>query len=180
MTFNPTLESMAQDAIPRAPAINGFGVANEAPDASRYNGEIRHFSGYGDPQAEALTNAYDEGAGPMLSNCEFTEFGTGFWRDEERSIDAVMIIFGKPAPAAPPVAVEVPPPFTPITKLNPKPAPEDAPPGRPNDRDSDGLFADDETREYGTNPDVGDTDGDSPDDGQEVFDGTDPLNPNDP
>jgi hypothetical protein len=61
------------------------------------------------------------------------------------------------------------------------PAEQPAPvPGRPNDRDSDGLFDADETNVYGTNPDKADTDGDGPDDGQEVFDGTDPLDPNDP
>ena len=47
-----------------------------------------------------------------------------------------------------------------------------------SDRDGDGLFDDDETSVYGTDPDVPDTDGDGPDDGQEVFDGTDPLTPN--
>ena len=45
---------------------------------------------------------------------------------------------------------------------------------------NDGLFDDDETNVYNTNPDKADTDGDGPDDDQEVFDGTDPLDPNDP
>jgi hypothetical protein len=58
------------------------------------------------------------------------------------------------------------------------PPPEEPAPGRPNDRDSDGLLDDDETNVYSTNPDVADTDGDGPDDGQEVYDGTDPLDPN--
>lgn len=44
-----------------------------------------------------------------------------------------------------------------------------------SDRDNDGLFDDDEINVYGTNPDIPDTDGDGPDDGQEVFDGTNPL-----
>jgi hypothetical protein len=44
------------------------------------------------------------------------------------------------------------------------------------DRDADGLFDDDELEVYGTDPDVPDTDGDGSDDGQEVYDGTDPLN----
>jgi hypothetical protein len=46
------------------------------------------------------------------------------------------------------------------------------------DRDGDGLYDDDETDVYGTDPDNPDTDGDGSDDGQEVFDGTDPLTPN--
>lgn len=44
-----------------------------------------------------------------------------------------------------------------------------------SDRDNDGLFDDDETNVYGTDPDIPDSDGDTRDDGQEVFDGTNPL-----
>ncbi|MDT5005577.1 MAG: hypothetical protein QOJ24_2753 [Mycobacterium sp.] len=50
--------------------------------------------------------------------------------------------------------------------------------GRP-DTDQDGLFNDDETNVYGTNPNKADSDGDGRDDGQEVFDKTDPNNPGD-
>jgi hypothetical protein len=51
-----------------------------------------------------------------------------------------------------------------------------------SDRDGDGLFDDDETvdginAEYGTDPDLFDTDGDQIGDGEEVFNGTDPLTP---
>ncbi len=42
------------------------------------------------------------------------------------------------------------------------------------DRDDDGLFDDDETDVYGTDPDDPDSDGDGIGDGQEVYDGTDP------
>ncbi len=45
------------------------------------------------------------------------------------------------------------------------------------DRDGDGLYDDDETDVYGTNPDVYDTDGDGVGDGEEVYVGTDPLVP---
>jgi hypothetical protein len=56
----------------------------------------------------------------------------------------------------------------------PAPAPVDpAPAGRP-DRDGDGLYDDDETGVYGTNPDAFDTDGDGSGDGEEVYYGTDP------
>jgi len=44
-----------------------------------------------------------------------------------------------------------------------------------SDRDGDGLYDDDETNVYGTNPDVYDTDGDGVGDGEEVYLGTDPL-----
>ncbi|HEX3287160.1 MAG TPA: hypothetical protein VHT50_21505 [Mycobacterium sp.] len=44
------------------------------------------------------------------------------------------------------------------------------------DTDQDGLFDDDEINVYGTNPKKADTDGDGRDDGQEVFDNTDPNN----
>jgi hypothetical protein len=62
--------------------------------------------------------------------------------------------------------------------VDPVPAPKDEPnpdQGRP-DTDQDGLFNDDETGVYGTNPNKADTDGDGRDDGQEVFDQTDPKN----
>jgi hypothetical protein len=69
-----------------------------------------------------------------------------------------------------------------LTKTDPLNAASVPPPLEPAerpDRDNDGLFDDDETDVYFTNPDVPDTDGDGPDDGQEVFDGTDPNDPND-
>jgi hypothetical protein len=47
------------------------------------------------------------------------------------------------------------------------------------DGDGDGLYDDDETDVYGTDPENPDTDGDGSDDGQEVFDGTDPNDPDD-
>lgn len=50
--------------------------------------------------------------------------------------------------------------------------------GRP-DGDADGLYDDDEEDVYGTDPNVFDTDGDGVGDGEEVFNGTDPLDPND-
>ncbi|MCO5216690.1 MAG: hypothetical protein M9950_11145 [Thermomicrobiales bacterium] len=43
----------------------------------------------------------------------------------------------------------------------------------------DGLYDDDETDVYQTDPFLWDTDGDGVDDGQEVFDGTNPLDPAD-
>lgn len=45
------------------------------------------------------------------------------------------------------------------------------------DSDGDGLFDDDETNFFGTDPQNFDTDGDGVGDGDEVFNGTDPLDP---
>lgn len=47
--------------------------------------------------------------------------------------------------------------------------------GQRLDTDGDGLFDDDETDVYGTNPSDADTDGDGGDDGFEVYSNTDPL-----
>jgi hypothetical protein len=46
------------------------------------------------------------------------------------------------------------------------------------DSDNDGLYDDDESAVYGTDPNVYDTDGDGVGDGQEVYDGTDPADAN--
>ncbi|CAN0478815.1 unnamed protein product, partial [Phaeothamnion confervicola] len=45
------------------------------------------------------------------------------------------------------------------------------------DSDGDGLYDSDETTVYLTDPANADSDGDGYDDGQEVFDGTNPLDP---
>ena len=50
----------------------------------------------------------------------------------------------------------------------------------PLDSDGDGLSDDDENNTHGTDPNNPDTDGDLIDDGTEVLNGTNPLDPNDP
>lgn len=54
-------------------------------------------------------------------------------------------------------------------------APRPARAAQRSDRDFDGLYDDDETDVYGTNPDLYDTDGDGAGDGEEVYYGANPL-----
>ena len=63
----------------------------------------------------------------------------------------------------------------PLVNNNAPPPPPPAPEQQRPDRDGDGLFDDDETDVYGTDPDNSDTDGDDVDDGKEVWIGTDPT-----
>jgi hypothetical protein len=61
-----------------------------------YPGEVRSFIGVGDPMAAARTDAYKKGAGNLLGNCDWTEFGVSFVRYEPTETDWAGIIFGKP------------------------------------------------------------------------------------
>lgn len=101
-TYNAALEVAAQ-AYVRAAAGQGG-----------YNGKTRMFLGFGDPQAAAINDAYKGGAGELISNCEYTEFGVGFIRAEDVEIDTVAIIFGAPASAA---AQAPPPPASPSPQV---------------------------------------------------------------
>jgi hypothetical protein len=65
-----------------------------------YNGQTVGFLGSGDPQAAAINSAYNRGAGSWLGKCEFTDFGVGFIRHDDRSVDVVTIVFGEPTPPA--------------------------------------------------------------------------------
>jgi hypothetical protein len=94
--------------------------------AAGYNGRSIGFLGSGDPQADAINSAYTRGAGGLIGNCEFTEFGVGFVRHEDREVDVVTIIFGAP-PAAPPPEVPVKVEEKPKQAEIPPPAPEVAP-----------------------------------------------------
>jgi hypothetical protein len=91
-----------------------------------YNGRTLAFLGSGDPQAAATTSAYSRGAGGVITNCDFTDFGVGFVRHEDREVDVVTIVLGAPAkpveaapapaanPAPAPVAVPDPPKPDPV------------------------------------------------------------------
>jgi hypothetical protein len=126
--LDPIITTVKNDRPARCPALNyDNGVLEGAAQAyaksenpvdgqpAGYNGRTLAFLGSGDPQAAATTSAYSRGAGGLIGNCDFTDFGVGFIRHEDREVDVVTIVFGapskpaeapKPADAAP---VEAPP-----------------------------------------------------------------------
>lgn len=61
-----------------------------------YIGDAYGFLGSGDPQAAAINSAYNNGASHALGNCDFKDFGVGFIRHDDRSVDVVTIVFGEP------------------------------------------------------------------------------------
>ena len=100
LVYNNALQGIAQDyARNEDPSF--------VPTTGGYDGTKVGFLGSGDPQAAALTSAYQRGAGGFLSKCDFTDFGVGFIRHEDREVDVVTIVFGKPPAAAP--KVDTPP-----------------------------------------------------------------------
>jgi hypothetical protein len=97
-TYSGALEGAAQAYARSESVLDGT--------PGGYNGRVVPFLGSGDPQAAAINSAYRNGAGGLISNCDFTEFGVGFIRHEDREVDVVTIVFG--APAAAPKVVEKP------------------------------------------------------------------------
>jgi hypothetical protein len=118
-TYSPVLEDLAQTAVRPGDTRGG--------DLSRYNGKAKLSTGWGDPQAAAINDAYKNGAGPLISDCSYTEFGVGFHRNESSEYDSVSIVFGTPdKAAAPPAAAPAPDPT-----LVPTPASRQCPAGSP-------------------------------------------------
>jgi hypothetical protein len=108
--LDPIIQTVKNDRPARCPALNyDNGALEGAAQAyarsenpvdgqpAGYNGRTLAFLGSGDPQAAATTSAYSRGAGGLISNCDFTEFGVGFIRHEDREVDVVTIVFGAPA-----------------------------------------------------------------------------------
>ena len=119
MKYNQTLQDLAfaqADYIPAPPAtINGLKAS--------FNGEVRVYRGDGDPMADALTKAYQNGGGPTIGDCSFTEYGVSFRRNEAYDPeDIVGLVFGKPN-AAPPVTPNEPQKPKPDPVENPVPVP---------------------------------------------------------
>jgi hypothetical protein len=135
-----------------------------------------------DDADELLTH----GTNPFLADTD----GDGFPDDEEianssdpldpESVPATPTPEPSPTPtptqvATPlPTATTTPEPESASTRHAATPLP-DASPAPGNDLDGDGLATADEVNVFGTNPTVTDSDGDGPDDGDEIAAGTDPL-----
>jgi hypothetical protein len=106
LTYNPVLEDAAQNYARSENRADGI--------PRNYNGQTAAYLGSGDPQDSAVLSAYGRGARAAITNCVDTEFGVGFIRHDDRSVDVVTIVFGIPtkpveAPKVPdPVAVPAP------------------------------------------------------------------------
>lgn len=108
----------------------GFAQGQFIPDSAKsdgliasYKGEVRSFIGVGDPMAAARTDAYKKGAGNLVGNCEWTEYGVSFVRYEPTETDWVGIVFGKPSVITPPSG-----PGAPAQSQGQEPAGAPAPP----------------------------------------------------
>jgi hypothetical protein len=90
LIYNPILQQGAE----------AYANSENAADAKpgNYNGQVFPYLGSGDPQAAAINSAYKRGAGETLGLCNYTEFGVGFVRHDDRSVDVVTIVFGIPGP----------------------------------------------------------------------------------
>src|ERR1700754_2475180 len=125
LKYNGQLEDIAQRYarvnVPFGGGANGTKEATADAQGVDYDGEIRAFKGYDDPQAAATTRAYEVGAGTLIGNCDYVEFGVGFIRYDDVEGDSVTIVLGKPNAAPDPAPAEIPGPV-----VNPDPiAPED-------------------------------------------------------
>jgi hypothetical protein len=112
LVYNPVLQQGA----------GAYANSENAADArpGNYNGQVFPYLGSGDPQAAAINSAYKRGAGDTIGLCNYTEFGVGFVRHEDRSVDVVTIVFGIPGP--PPTN------NAPVDIGTPIPAPDNPPP----------------------------------------------------
>jgi len=99
--YSQVLEDLAQTAVRPGDARGG--------DLSGYHGKAKLIIGYGDPQAQAINEAYKSGAGGLISDCSYTDFGVGFQRNENLETDSVSIVFGTPDKAAAPPAARAGP-----------------------------------------------------------------------
>ena len=118
-TYSQALEDLAQTAVRPGDRRGG--------DLSGYDGKAKLTIGWGDPQAAAINDTYKNGAGGLINDCSYTDFGVGFHRNEDTEYDTVSIVFGTPAKVAAPSASAPAPEPT----LTPTPASRTCPQGSP-------------------------------------------------
>ena len=122
-TYSRILEDAAQAAVR---------WQDPKPSLARYNGKTTSFSGLADPEAAAINLAYKRGAGDVISDCSYTEFGVGFFRHDQdlagSTLDAVTIYFGTPTPVKTPANA---PSSASDPTLTPTPAVQQCPAGSP-------------------------------------------------
>ncbi|OBH10775.1 hypothetical protein A9X04_19800 [Mycobacterium sp. E3247] len=93
LTARSDLDSIAQQ----------YATTEKPPQAGGYPGTVVGFLGSGDPFAKADDSAMAK-AKSALANCNYTDFGVGFIRHDDRSVDVVTIVLGqstKPSVAPP-------------------------------------------------------------------------------
>jgi hypothetical protein len=87
LTYLPALENMAQNyaRTENVSSLNGG-----------YHGYTTGYLGSGDPALQATDSAISK-AKPGIEDCSNTDYGVGFIRHEDRSVDVVTIVFGRAA-----------------------------------------------------------------------------------
>lgn len=99
LNYNKDLEAIAQ----------AYARSEKAPQTPAGFDEFTAYLGAGDPEAQAITRTYEHGADRRIRKCddvEPVEYGVGFIRHNDRSVDVVTMVFGKlawpkPDPNAP-------------------------------------------------------------------------------
>jgi hypothetical protein len=87
LTYQVALENMAQ---------NYARTENTASLNGGYHGYTTGFLGSGDPAQQATDSAISN-AKPAIADCGNTDYGVGFVRHDDRSVDVVTLVFGRAA-----------------------------------------------------------------------------------
>ena len=120
-TYSRVLEDAAQRMV-RYSSLETWGTP------AGYKGRTQSFYGFGDPEVQAISDAYRSGASALIGDCSYTEFGVGFIRFDDKDTDVVGIFFGAPDKVTTPAGTPSP---TADPTLVPTPAVQTCPAGSP-------------------------------------------------